>query len=495
MTSAASLTSAVQARALPAVKHDAHGRRRVDMRAVIALALPLFFNSSVQAVLNLTDTWFLGRISTAAVAAVGAVYWFVVVFVLLLGGAAMAVQTLVAQAYGAGDRAGAARATWSGLWVVVVTIPLYGLLALSGHFLLAPFKLDAHIQTLALEFWFPRMLTAVLGVALWSVSSFFSGIGRTGVTLLIILCVAIVNAVLNQVFIFELGWGVAGAAWATGAAQLFGVLVGLRLFLSRTLRQEYRCHESWRPKLREMRAAAALGLPMGLVPALDVASLALFQAMQTGLGEVAGAATLIVMMMTSIAYMPAVGIASAGTTLVGQAIGAGDKAWARRVGNAAIGLNVAYMGMVSLALALGASWFLPVFLAAGGSNAAHTIALGSTLLWFAAAYQIFDGLNLGSAFALRGAGDVRVPALLVMLLSWLVFIPLAHTFSFAPGQGWIDWAPKLGWGAVGGWAAISIYTMCLGVIMLLRWRSGAWRRIELRARSAQQPTDQSEQPV
>ena len=45
----------------------------MDLRAVVALALPLFLNSSVQAVLNLTDTWFLGRISTAAVAAVGAV--------------------------------------------------------------------------------------------------------------------------------------------------------------------------------------------------------------------------------------------------------------------------------------------------------------------------------------------------------------------------------------------------------------------------------------
>jgi Na+-driven multidrug efflux pump len=52
--------------------------------------------------------------------------------------------------------------------------------------------------------------------------------------------------------------------------------------------------------------------------------------------------------------------------------------------------------------------------------------------------------------------------------------------SFGPGQGWVDGVPKLGWGAAGGWAAIAVYTMCLGIIMLMRWRSGAWRRIELR---------------
>ena len=58
---------------LPALRHDAAGRPRIDYRAVIALAAPLFLNSSIQAVLNLTDTWFLGHISTDAVAAVGAV--------------------------------------------------------------------------------------------------------------------------------------------------------------------------------------------------------------------------------------------------------------------------------------------------------------------------------------------------------------------------------------------------------------------------------------
>jgi len=60
--------------------------------------------------------------------------------------------------------------------------------------------------------------------------------------------------------------------------------------------------------------------------------------MQAALGTVSGAATQIVMMMTSLAYMPAVGIAIAGTTLVGQSIGAGDRDWARKMGNSAIKL-------------------------------------------------------------------------------------------------------------------------------------------------------------
>jgi MATE family multidrug resistance protein len=218
---------------------------------------------------------------------------------------------------------------------------------------------------------------------------------------------------------------------------------------------------------------------MGLLPAADLTGLALFQAMLAALGAVSGAATQIVMMMTSIAYMPAVGIASAGTTLVGQSIGAGDRAWAQKVGNAAIRVNVAYMALVSLVLAGAGPWLLPLFVSAGDANAQSVIALGRTLLWIAAAYQIFDGFNLGAAFCLRGAGDVRVPTLLILGLCWLGFVPLAHALTFAPGAGWVDFLPQLGWGAAGGWSALLLYTGALGATMFLRWRSGAWRRIDL----------------
>ena len=86
---------------LPAQRIDAAGRAHVDQRAVLALALPLMANSAVQIVLNLTDMWFMGRISTKALAAVGAVQWLIMVAVLVLGGAGTAVQTLVAQHFGA----------------------------------------------------------------------------------------------------------------------------------------------------------------------------------------------------------------------------------------------------------------------------------------------------------------------------------------------------------------------------------------------------------
>src|SRR6266567_8573512 len=79
---------------LPAQRIDAAGRAHVDQKAVLALALPLMANSAVQIVLNLTDMWFIGHISTTALAGVAAVQWLVLVAVLILGGVASAVQTV-----------------------------------------------------------------------------------------------------------------------------------------------------------------------------------------------------------------------------------------------------------------------------------------------------------------------------------------------------------------------------------------------------------------
>jgi MATE family multidrug resistance protein len=463
---------------LPAVRLVG-ASRSVDVRAVIALALPLVANTSIQAVLNLTDTWFVGRLSTEGLAAVGAVYWLTIVAILLAGGAALAVQTFVAQAFGAGDHPRAARAAWNGLWAVLFTTPLFVAVAFAGEALIGPFDLPAAIHAQAVAYWFPRMLGGSLALAVWALTGFFNGIGRTQVTLGVMTFSAVLNAGLNQLFIFEFGWGVAGAAWATTTALFAAAMVAALLLASRGVDREFSTRAALAFDAKLARNLVLVGLPMGIFPAIDVGALAAFQLMQSGFGAVGGAASQIVMMLTSIAYMPTMGFALAGTTLVGQSIGAGDHDWAARVGNTIIGLCVTYMGCVSVFLALAGPWILPLFMAADDARAADVVALGRALLWFAAGYQIFDGLNLGAQFCLRGTGDMRVPTAMIIVLAWFGFVPLSHMLIFPQGAGWVDFLPQFGWGAVGGWAAALLYTAALGLAVWLRWRSGAWRRMDL----------------
>jgi MATE family multidrug resistance protein len=464
---------------LPAQRIGADGRLRIDYRAIATLALPLMVNSSLQAVINLTDTWFVGHISTTAMAGMAAIFWLVFFFVMLVGGIGLGVQTFVAQYEGSGRRWRAGHATWVGLWGAAVTLPLFALLGWYGGALLAPFGLDPEVQRNALEYWWPRMLGAPLGVALWALLGFFNGVSRPRITVMTTAIVGVVNAVLNQVFIFDLGWGIAGAAWATNVSMLIGVVFALAVFLHGDVRRAYRTHLTWRPDAANLWREFKLGLPMGAMYAADLFGMALFSLMQVRLGEVDGATTQIVVMLTSIAYLPGVGLALAGTTLVGQAIGAGDRDWARRLGNRVMVVTTTYMGAVGVLLAALGPWVMPLFVSASDPQAAEVVRLGLVLLWIAAGYQLFDGLQLGAGFALRGAGDVRVPALIFLGLSWGVFVPLAHMLSFAPGQGWFDVLPQFGLGAVGGWFGLLVYVVLLAVGMLLRWRSGRWQRIRI----------------
>jgi len=465
--------------ALPAQHFDAAGRTHVDLRAIVRLAAPLMATNAVQALLNLTDLWFIGRLSTDAVAAMGAIYWILTCAVLLFGGVGLAVQTFVAQAFGGRRYAHASRALWNALWATLALAPLFLALAFAGRWLLHPFGLDPRIEALALEYWAPRMGGAFVGSMAWAAMGFFNGISAVRYTMAVVVVTTISNAIANQVFMFDLGMGMKGSAWGTNVAQFIGVCLAMILFLRGDIGRRYRSALTWRPSLRMIRAQLKVGLPIGVMYGADVLGLALSQMMIAQTSAIGAAATQIVMALTSMAYMPTIGIALSGTTLVGQSIGAGSRDWANRLGNRVIALCAALMAFVAVMLLIVGPWVLPLFVSSGGADAESVIALGLVLLWPAAAYQIFDGLYCGAGFCLRGAGDTRVPAATALVLSWFFFVPLAHTLIFAPGEGWIDGLPQYGLGARGGWIALMAYVILLGSSMFWRWRHGAWRRFKL----------------
>lgn len=409
----------------------------------------------------------------------GAIYWAALALIIFMGGLAMAVQTFVAQAYGAGRKTRASHVLWTGFYAALLTTPIFLTAGVFGPQIIARLGIAPEIASLAAEYWWPRMLGGPVSISMWVFLSFFNGIGRPRVSLLVNIFVAITNAVLNELLIFRLGMGMAGAAWATSASLLLGFFILLAIARSEAIRREYRTDRTWRPRARTLRALVALGIPTGLMIAFDVIAMAIFQLIQVRLGPVDGAATQIVMMATSIAYMPAVGIGLAGTTLVGQSIGAGDREWAMKVGNVAILMAVVFMTGIGLLLGLSGPWLMRLFVTPDDPLAAEVIRLGATLMWIAACYQLFDGLNIGSGFCLRGAGDARVPALALAVISWVVFIPLTHMLSFAPGEGYVHFLPQFGLGAAGGWIAAVVYVFVLGTFLVLRWKSRAWQRIAL----------------
>jgi multidrug resistance protein, MATE family len=456
-----------------------------NLRALPRLALPLIASSGVQIVLGLTDTWFVGRISTDALAAISSVQWLSLVTILLVGGASLAASVLASQAAGGGHFHRAANAAWTCIWAVLIVTPLFVAIAFLGPWLLGALQLDPNVTALAAQYWFPRLLGAPLGLALAVVGGFFNGIGKTQVAMVMALVVAISNALLNQFMIFEWGWGIAGAAWATAAAQAIGLMLLLRYFLNARNRRRYRTHASWRTSPARLRAVYRLGMPLGFLFACDVFAFALFQLLQVKFSPVHGAATQVAMQLVAVSYLIGAGIAETSALLVARAYGAGDMRNARHIGNHVILLLMGLMGGLGLVMALLGPWLVPLFVSAGGPDASAVIALAVQLLWIGAIYQAADAVYLGSEYALRGAGDVRFTATVVFLSATCVMTPLAHTLTFAPGGGYVDAAPGFGLGAYGGWAALVVHITVLAAAAWLRWRSQAWERPTLSAPFAQ----------
>ena len=165
----------------------------------------------MQAVLNATDTWFIGRVSPAATAAIGAVYWPVLVFVLLFGGVGLAVQTLVAQAYGGRRYTRASQATWTALVGFAVHDAAVRVAGIDGRPMFAPFDIPhGHLAArsgILVSAHARRASRRSRCGRCWASSTASAGRpSRCGSTL----SVAVANALLNQLFMFDLGMGDGG---------------------------------------------------------------------------------------------------------------------------------------------------------------------------------------------------------------------------------------------------------------------------------------------
>jgi len=141
-------------------------------------------------------------------------------------------------------------------------------------------------------------------------------------------------------------------------------------------------------------------------------------------GTVSLAAHQIALNVGSITFMVPLGIGMAATVRVGMAAGAGDMAGARRSGATAFGLATCFMLFMGTLIALESRPIAGLYLRSGSAEDAAAIALAALFLKCAAAFQVFDGIQVVGAFSLRGLKDARVPMILAGGAYWLVGAPL-----------------------------------------------------------------------
>jgi MATE family multidrug resistance protein len=197
-----------------------------------------------------------------------------------------------------------------------------------------------------------------------------------------------------------------------------------------------------------------LGFPAATQFGMEVGVFAVATMLIGRLGAAALASHQVALNTVSLTYMVPLGISAAAAVRVGQALGREDPHAASRAGWTALLLGTTFMGCMAVAFLLVPGQIVRVY-----TPEQDLIPVASKLLFVAAFFQLFDGMQTVATGALRGAGDTRTPMLCHLCFYWLVGLPLGAVLCF-----------HYGWGAPGMWAGLSVALILIGSALVYFWR-------------------------
>ena len=417
-----------------------------ELRRLTALAIPIVVTQVGTMMMGVVDMIMVGGLGkeSLAAAALGSVW---TMGTLAIGmGLTLGIDPLITQAHGAGDGRAVGLALQRGLVLAaLVSFPIALLWFWTGSALVLAGQSPvlagmAHDYVLA-------QLPSVLGfLGFMVLRAYLQGRSIVAPALWITLIANLFNAGLNWVLIFgHLGaptLGLVGAGIATGVTR-FLMFVALALLTWRAGLH----HGAWQPWSRAalsptgLRTIALLGLPVGVQLGLEMWAFQAATLFAGWLGEVELAAHTIVINLASLSFMVPLGISIASVTRVGNLLGAGDRKGAQRASWVALGMGAGVMGVSSLCFIL-LRWVLP----RAYTSEPEVLLAAAVLLPIAAAFQLFDGIQVVGGGILRGMGRTRPAAWFNLLGYYVLGLPLSLYLALETGMGvaGIWWGLTLG---------------------------------------------------
>jgi multidrug resistance protein, MATE family len=435
------------------------------MRTLAALAAPIAMAMAGETVMGLVDTKLVGGLGPAALGGVGVAMTIAFFGYLSIFGLMRGVKVCVAHAVGEGNghrgvryaQAGIALGLAAGAAVWACTRDVAPLL----HAIRIEPALVPPARSFLAVFTFGAPASAVLS----ALTQHRQAIGDARTPMIVGLAGNVLNAALGFCLIYGHAGlpalGVRGGAMATATAEVFEALVLVLLLVRRTRRSgTYERARAEVPLRVAVREVAHLGVPTGLQFGSEMLAFATFTALLGTLGTEQIAAHQIALATIRTSFLPGTAVAEAASVLVGQALGRRSLVDADRTTRAALLLAVSFMTSCGILFALGGGLLVRTF-----TDDAVVASVARRLLLIAAAFQVLDAVGIVLRGALRGARDVRVPALIGVAVVWTC-IPTA---ALLLGR-------YAGWGAAGGWCGFLAETTIGAILYAVRWRRGSWRR-------------------
>jgi MATE family multidrug resistance protein len=411
--------------------------------------------------------WFHQDAMAASMSA-GTLHWALICFPL---GLAQYANTFVAQYYGSGQLHRIGPVIWQSVRVGIYAIPLF---ALSGALIPLLFRAFGHpVSIMELETTYFRvlLLAAPAAVMNGALSSFYTGRGQTRIVMYVNALSTIVNILFDYLWVFgKAGFpvmGIVGAGLATVLANWVQTIVYFILMHTRDNPQRYHLFQRQLDRQLLWRMIY-YGSPNGLQYLVESSTFSIVMLKLARLGSHEMAATTMAFNVNAIAFIPLVGISIAVSTLVAQQLMHQRADLAVR----ATWNGVLWAFVYSIGFGIG-YLFYPDLLTAGyaaGSNSGTMNELRATtviLFRFAAAYCLFDAMQIVFVGAIKGAGDtwfVLVSSMVVAMTA--VFIGVIGEHFFHGGLYW--W-----WSVITGWICV------LGLLFCARFLQGHWKTMRV----------------
>lgn len=436
---------------------------------VARLAGPLVLQNFSQTLLGVVDTYFVSRISTEALAAVGlsSVMFFAVL--MLFRSTANSSVVFVGRAYGERDNTKIGTAIGRSLnmvgWMSLVVLVLPWLFA--SLMVLASPGDNPLVRELGTRYLQIRTIGIPLVMFSAVVWGFLVGRGDSRTPMILAWITVLSNIFLDWILVLgNLGvpaLGVAGAAYATVMANGLNAILSAVILWSGPNRRMFHTAKIRLASWSELYGILRIGLPLGVGDFIEIASFSAFFALIARLGTDVLAANQVALQYMSISFTFGFAVNMATSSLVAQYLGARQPDIAENVTYRAVALAMAGMGIIGLSYLIAPTTLMGIF-----SQEQSVIVAGVTILRLVALYQVFDAAGIVLMGALNGAGDTRFTMLTRLFLAWGIFIPLV----------WVLIVP-LDTGIWGAWFAALIYLAGLAVVFFIRFRTGYWKTIEL----------------
>ncbi len=448
-------------------------RKKSRYREVSRVCVPLVTGMAATTVMEFTDRIFLSYYSIDALSAVvpaGVTSFLILCF---LGGVAGYISVFIAQYHGAGRPEKIGATLWQGIFFTLLSGVI---LLLIAFFVTTPlFTLVGHspeVRILEEQYFIILCQGGVLHVAIQTLSGFFTGRGMTRPVMLANIVGMVVNIPLNYGLINGV-WGlpelgIRGAAIATVVSWGVVVLCLAPPIFSRNFRKQFKLLETMVPDRDILLRLLRYGVPGALQFSLDIFAFTFFILIVGRMGTVPLAASNIVISISSLAFMPALGFSFGMSSMAGQALGKGKPEEARAAAWSGIHLLILYTLLLDMIFLFYPEVLISFFMdrTEMGESYGDILQMGSTILRLVAMYILLDVFYMIFAAVLKGAGDTRFLLWAIAGASLVcMLIPLYVGINY------------LGMGIYMAWGCIVLFIATLTLLISLRYRGGKWERM------------------